>query len=319
MKYIKKINILLLLVLITGCLADDYKDCDRLYLHFSYLADENREVFNRHIEKVDIYVFDSEQRIVLGPLPVNTNDIKKQGVNIPIESPGNYEIVCIGNAHPNNTQIDTEGSLATRATHAFEGMYFGSISSYPTGIVEGGIDSLYYSSVRVNIPENKYYRYVKDTAFFKSSHYKVSVEVLKMPIKEITPEETRPLSEIYLGNLPPYLTFLNTPCDVTASYHPVSIYSSNEKKLSTEIFHIARHNRDCGACVDLLYEDGTAMCSFDLEKIIEQHNANYPNEPEKRIDLNMQEVYIPIQIIIDNPIVVKVADWYIKDIKPGFH
>jgi len=297
----------------TGCLADDYKDCDRLYLNFSYLADGTTEVFNRYIEKVDIYVFDSEQRIVKGPIPVSQDQLDKKGIDIPIESPGNYEIVCIGNGHPNKTQIDISGS-STRAVNAFEQMYFGNVVSYPTGYVEGGIDSLYHSSVKINIPENKYYRYVKETAVFKSSHYKVSVEVLKMPGKT-----EGAIGEIYLGNLPPYLTFLNTPCDVTSSYHPSSTYLSEERKLLTDIFSIARHNRDCGACVDVLHEDGTEMCSFELEKIIEEHNKKYSNEPNKSIDLNNQEVYIPIQIILDDPIIVQVADWYIKDIKPGFH
>ncbi len=318
MKYIKKINILLLLILITGCLADDYKDCDRLYLHFSYLADGTTEVFDRYIEKVDIYVFDSEQRHVLGPITIEADQLRKErGIDIPIQSPGNYEIVCVGNAHP-NTQIELNGE-STRAGNAFERMYFGGISSYPTGILEGGIDSLYHSSVKVNIPENKYYRYVEETASFNSSHYKVSVEVFDMPPAENPSETPKAMGIISLGNLPPYLTFLNTPCDVTVSYRPKAEYTPQESKLCTNIFNIARHNRDSQACVDVLYEDGDALCSFNLEDIVKKHNEQYPNDPDKRIDLNMQEVYIPIQIILERPIIVKVADWYIKDIKPGFH
>ena len=60
MKYFQRIMFILLVsVLTSSCIKDDFDDCDNVTIYFQYLADGDKDVLYQYMSKVDLYVFDS--------------------------------------------------------------------------------------------------------------------------------------------------------------------------------------------------------------------------------------------------------------------
>ena len=52
------------LVLATGCIKEDFDDCDNVTIYFQYLADGDKDVLYQYMDKVDLYVFDEGGHIL---------------------------------------------------------------------------------------------------------------------------------------------------------------------------------------------------------------------------------------------------------------
>ena len=83
-------------VLLTGCIKEEYDDCERCTLTFSYLGDGTSDIFPEKITDVSLYVFDANNRVVQTKR-IEQNELKAfQGTKLNLE-PGDYHIVGIGN------------------------------------------------------------------------------------------------------------------------------------------------------------------------------------------------------------------------------
>ena len=52
-------------VLVTSCIREDYSDCfNRYVVNLSYMGDGTDEIFPQKIRKVQMYIFDSENRCI---------------------------------------------------------------------------------------------------------------------------------------------------------------------------------------------------------------------------------------------------------------
>lgn len=49
---------LLVFVLPSSCVKEDFDDCDNVTIYFQYLADGDTDVLYKYMSKVDLYVFD---------------------------------------------------------------------------------------------------------------------------------------------------------------------------------------------------------------------------------------------------------------------
>lgn len=159
--------LLLLGGLSTSCIREDLSDCfSTNTLLLSYKGDGETEIFGDKICRVEMYVFDAENRCVAnGVLP--PNEVEARAAKLPQLKPGDYRIVCLGNTH--HTQVGNVASCDfSRITFA-DGGYF-------AGETVSGNDSLYYATTPFTVEpftgredDNKT-RLVE----FASSHYDVS-------------------------------------------------------------------------------------------------------------------------------------------------
>lgn len=97
--------LLLLGGLSTSCIREDLSDCfSTNTLLLSYKGDGETEIFGDKICRVEMYVFDAENRCVAnGVLP--PNEVEARAAKLPQLKPGDYRIVCLGNTH--HTQVAT--------------------------------------------------------------------------------------------------------------------------------------------------------------------------------------------------------------------
>ena len=65
MKQLKKLILLSLVpVLTTGCIKEDMDDCENVAICFRYKADGDKDVLRQYMDKIDLYVFDANNRLV---------------------------------------------------------------------------------------------------------------------------------------------------------------------------------------------------------------------------------------------------------------
>lgn len=100
MKQLKKLILLSLVpVLTTGCIKEDMDDCENVAICFRYKADGDKDVLRQYMDKIDLYVFDANNRLV------DQRTYNQDALNPAQEAPsfklpqGTYSVVAVGNAY----------------------------------------------------------------------------------------------------------------------------------------------------------------------------------------------------------------------------
>lgn len=298
MKFVKAIFALFLIALSRGCISEDYDDCDRGYLHFSYFGDGTTQLFNRKICKVELYVFEQDKCNVIHHSIVGHEDleVRKTKLDLP---PGKYRVVCIGNAHGDTgiSGLDAEG---------LDGIYIAH-PNYFTGTDICGNDSLYYGFKSVVFPPQDKFRTVHDTVEFEPSHLKMYMEVIGAE-PAVTKQGGSAVS-LEVNSLSPYVDFNNRRCDdpsASATYYPETVYDSGKRSLTSR-FNILRHPHESPVSI-ALRRDGDIFYSLRLTDFLDAY-------PE--IDVGKHETLVAIQIrILPDGVVISIPDWVIRDVEP---
>ena len=174
----KLTNIVFCLTLLAGaatsCIREDLDDClstNKLLL--SYKGDGTTEIFPDKICRVEMFIFDAENRCVNSSI-LPEEQVKGRTAMLPPLAAGDYRIVCLGNTH--HTKVDGI------ATGDFGRMLFAAGDYFDEKQVAGN-DSLYYAATSYTVlpysgreEENQ-----TKTIEFASSHYDLLVEVAGVP------------------------------------------------------------------------------------------------------------------------------------------
>ena len=288
---------LVLLACLSSCIREDMSDCRSInYLLLSYVGDGEEEIFNDMIDKVDIYIFDSDEKLVENyTLP--EADVKARKTLLPPLDAGDYRIVCLGNTY----HTDVKG-LPVKAIG--ENIIF-SDKDYTEGKTVSGNDPLYFSSLVYEIepfdamlPEDKV-----ETAEFRCSHYDVVIEVAGVP-------DAKNLPLLKMSGLLPSTDFLNVACGQEVTYEPKTAYNA-EKTLMSASFNIMRHKAHEKTDITVENSAGVVLAKVNLAEFLAANSD--------KIDVSKQEVLIPVRIEFKSGNVsIKLPEWFIEDVKPEF-
>jgi len=299
MKYLKAFSMLLITVLLTGCISEDLDDCVRAQVYFSYHGDGTKQIFKQQINKLDLYVYDSQNKLVETRV-IEQNELhNKQKTEFSLPS-GEYNLIAIGNKFQ-NTEI-RDANVGTRSqiqvAHPY---YFDSSSNkeIPTN------DSLYYGYHRLVIPDK--YTMVYDTMPFASSHLKMEIDVFGLGESSANPGQ--PYARLAMDKLTAVTNFENQANkSQQRTYYPNTTYNKDNIHLRSK-FYILRHDEDTEVTVDLKTPEGNYL-TVRLDTFLRSHSDI--------IDLDNHEVLIPMEIKIEGlKVTVKVPDWYINEVDPG--
>ena len=279
----------------TSCIKEDHSECHNVYrLALSYMGDGQTEIFAEKIDRVNMYVFDANY-VCVASGQLSDADIEARLTTLPVLEPGDYTVVCIGNAHQTGVESLSDGSL--------DQMVFAS-NAYLAGETVSTDDPLYWSSTEYQIqPFNAKQVAQTQTAQFKSSHYDVYVEVVG--IQPQTKSESLPVIE--LVGLSPMTDFTNMAKGDPVTYVMDAVHDG-EVTLSAHSC-IMRQPDARKNVLRVSYPDGTLVAEVNFADHIARNH----------IDTSLQECVIPFRVEI-SPLSVTITTpvWYIENVTPEF-
>lgn len=282
-----------------SCVREDFDSCySKNTLLLSYKGDGTEEIFPEKICRVEMYVFDAENKCVNSTVLPQEQVASRTAVLPPLAA-GDYRIVCLGNTYNTKVKDVDKGD--------FSRMLFAS-ADYFAGETVSGNDSLYYATTSYTVlPFTGREEDQKKVIEFASSHYDLSVEVAGMPALN-TRGDSKPVLEV--SGVTPCTDFENEVKGEATNYLLETNYEP-EKLLLTARTNIMRHKNHEDVYVRFRMSGDTApLAEVNLGKFLAANPI---------IDCSKQEVLIPIRIEFkEGNVTISVPEWYVEQVKPEF-
>lgn len=288
----------LLALAATSCIREDLDECkstNRLLL--SYKGDGTTEIFPDKICRVEMFVFDAENRCVNSTL-LSQHEVDTRTATLPPLEAGDYRIICIGNTHTTRTDGTSTG--------IYDRMIFAD-ADYFDQKTQSGNDSLYYATTAYEVLPFGDGRAEADRTQiieFASSHYDLLVEVAGIPDPEM---RAGSLPELKICGVLPCTDFENRACGEATDYLLETQY---EAGMLTARTNIMRHKNHEAVNVRVLSTAGDLLAEVNLAEFLAANPV---------IDCSKHEVLIPIRIEFKSGnISIGLPDWYIEQVEPEF-
>ena len=284
---------------LSSCVREDFDDCYSINkLILSYKGDGTTEIFPDKICRVEMFVFDAENKCVNSSI-LSQAQVTSRTVVLPSLKPGEYRIICLGNTH--DTKIDNITSGDFNQMRFAAGNYF-------TRTEITGNDSLYYASTSYTIkPFTARVEENVQTVEFASSHYDLSVEVAGIPAPELR-AETYPALQI--SGVAPVTNFENQVTEETTDYLLETEYEPENKQLTARTNIMRHENHDEVTVRVISSQTGAPLAEVNLGEFLAANPA---------IDCSKHEVLIPIRIeFIAGSVSISLPQWYVEQVKPEF-
>jgi len=311
MKHWKNIVWIMLLVpvLVTGCIKDDLDDCNNVTIYFQYLADGDKDVLYKYMDKVDLYVFD-EGGHILGVGTYNQDQLSSFSAvpSFKLKPGKRYKVVAVGNAYDHTQVVNL-----TSAT-SFDDIY---IQDPNWGIPDPvtNHDDNYLGVQEFVMPEGNFVMY-RDTVTMYSAHVDVDIEITGLPAPQTRSD--LPIN-VRIENSNAQTSFNNEiNLDEKGTCYPELIYDSERGCYRTDDLALFRMDNS-GMLHPDYCEHELVLSTADGEELIRGSIYNFIKRNEDYIDVTKQEAYLPIEINF-NPIevTIKLPSWYVEDIEPGW-
>ncbi|WP_299168054.1 FimB/Mfa2 family fimbrial subunit [uncultured Bacteroides sp.] len=308
---------LLVLVLPSSCIKEDFDDCDNVTIYFQYLADGDTDVLYQYMKKIDLYVFD-ENGHIMGVGHYNEDDLKTFSVKPSFKlTPGRtYKVVAVGNAYEH-----TEVTNLTTETE-FNKIYL-QHPAWGSGEEVDGHDHNYIGQKEFLIPTGEFTVY-RDTVTLYSAHINVEVEINGLPAPEnVRAGEDMPYKLMFEQSnaQTDFEGNVNEADDAKGTCYPDLIYDYERNCYRTDNLCLFRMNNPEGSIHELYCGHELVLVNAQTgEEMVRGDVYNYIKAHEDDFDLTLEEATLPISINFTETVVeIKLPQWYIEDIKPGWN
>lgn len=302
---------MLVFVLPSSCIKEDFDDCDNVTIYFQYLADGDKDVLYQYMSKVDLYVFDEAGHII--GVGHYTQDELARFAAVPsfrLQYGKRYRIVALGNAY-DHTQV------VNLYADKLSDIYFQSpFWKDGKGSLVTNHDDNYLGVKDFVMPAQDGMMY-RDTVTMYSSHVDTEVEIHGLPAPQSREDIPYELSFENSNAQTSFENRINT--EEKGTIYPELIYDTENNCYRTNDFALFR--LDYGSRVD------ERTCEHKLvlkdkrtgEELVRGSIFNYLARYREEIDVTKQEALLPISIVFDQVgVSIKLPQWYVEDIEPDW-
>lgn len=302
---------MLVFVLPSSCIKEDFDDCDNVTIYFQYLADGDKDVLYQYMSKVDLYVFDEAGHII--GVGHYTQDELARFAAVPsfrLQYGKRYRIVALGNAY-DHTQV------VNLYADKLSDIYFQSpFWKDGKGSLVTNHDDNYLGVKDFVMPAQDGMMY-RDTVTMYSSHVDTEVEIHGLPAPQSREDIPYELSFEDSNAQTSFENRINT--EEKGTIYPELIYDTENNCYRTNDFALFR--LDYGSRVD------ERTCAHKLvlkdkrtgEELVRGSIFNYLARYREEIDVTKQEALLPISIVFDQVgVSIKLPQWYVEDIEPDW-
>lgn len=302
---------MLVFVLPSSCIKEDFDDCDNVTIYFQYLADGDKDVLYQYMSKVDLYVFDEAGHII--GVGHYTQDELARFAAVPsfrLQYGKRYRIVALGNAY-DHTQV------VNLYADKLSDIYFQSpFWKDGKGSLVTNHDDNYLGVKDFVMPAQDGMMY-RDTVTMYSSHVDTEVEIHGLPAPQSREDIPYELSFENSNAQTSFENRINT--EEKGTIYPELIYDTENNCYRTNDFALFR--LDYGTRVD------ERTCEHKLvlkdkrtgEELVRGSIFNYLARYREEIDVTKQEALLPISIVFDQVgVSIKLPQWYVEDIEPDW-
>lgn len=316
MKYFQRIMFILLVsVLTSSCIKDDFDDCDNVTIYFQYLADGDKDVLYQYMSKVDLYVFDSNGHI-LGVGSYNQDELTKfEAVPSFKLRPGQrYKVVAVGNPYDHTEVIN----YATETD--FANIYLQDPAWSDPNVPVTNHDYNYLGEKEFVMPDQEGVMY-RDTVTLYSSHVKVDVEIHGLPAPDASRQDAGIPYQLSFENSNAQTSFENeVNLSEKGTIYPELIYDNENQCYRTQNLALFRMDDSTGELSSDYCEHTLVLTDKSTGRELARGSLyNYLMRNADVIDVTKQEAFLPISLEFKNlDVTIKVPDWYIQDVTPGW-
>lgn len=270
------ISLLLLFVCIfSGCIGEDIGSCppeqtNNLILKFIHMDNQGNDLFVDYIHRVDVFVFDSQERLVFKQRVDKSALSIFAGTQMNL-APGTYYLVCWGNASERTlfSGVDA-GDLFNDAF----------LCHTTDNTVATNGDPLYYGpstkdtpalSFSVTVPEQGT---VSSVIPFCSAHIKIEVYV--KGFEEVSPQQTFSALMVELTPVPAECNFDLQNSESYISYSDIITYGTIEgQQIATIDFYPPLFDENTSKQILIKRQpDGSTVTSISLKDFIRENQIN---------------------------------------------
>lgn len=295
----KKIGFIILFSMLmafalSSCIRENLDSCKgKISLQFRYVGDGTTDIFPEKIEKVTLFAYSVKDNTLAGKLECDKNALDRyQGVEMELY-PGEYRIVCWGNA-----LADTEINLNEKYVAA---------TGYSDGNIIKTNDRLYFSEVDINVPSSL--KRTEAVCDFTSSHIKMQVKLegfigAAMPASETGTKDNICLT---MAGLPAVTDFSNVTSG-TVGYYPQLEVCEDDPSSFVAKYNVMRFTDQNEVEMILTGNGDKELISFSLSEFMKKYDIAVEGINEAVVSILIRAGKVGIEVV----------DWDVENVDPGF-
>lgn len=316
MKYLQRIMFtLFVFVLTNSCIKEDFDDCNNVTIYFQYLADGDKDVLYQYMSKVDLYVFD-ENGHILGVGSYNQDELTnfKAVPSFKLKPGHRYKVVAVGNPYDHTEVVN----YATETD--FANIYLQDPAWSDPDVPVTNHDYNYLGEKEFVMPNQEGVMY-RDTVTLYSSHVKVDVEIHGLPAPDALRQDAGIPYQLSFENSNAQTSFENeVNLSEKGTIYPELIYDNENQCYRTQNLALFRMDDTTGELNSDYCEHILVLSDKSTGRELARGSLyNYLMRNADIIDVTKQEAFLPISLEFnDLEVTIKVPDWYIQDVTPGW-
>lgn len=285
---------------VTSCIRENVDDCETpVELNFLYFGNGIVDIFPERIDSVLMYIYELPSNSLQNTVRLSKDDLlKKQGAKLRLV-PGDYRIVCWGNAGDGSV-IDTDNFILTDREHAESG-------------TSDGIEELYFGDVFLTVPLTL--RPVEETVVYESSYIMMRVELLGFgnvgnisvnPVNGTTDagllsDASEPAVILAHENHSAHIDFDNNPSDdVKTDYVPELAAHPDEEDSYIAEYLVPKFDNETDADLSVYRNDtGELFYSRPMSELMDELGIVIDDRNEQMVNLKLSVSVSGGQVIVE--------------------